>query len=936
MATFTITASNTNIDTLSGKTGGDVYNVNGGQLVIDQDSRYGANQSTSATLGNMTISATLGGEILIDGASVRLIPYNTGTGTVPAAGTTISQGGVSAKLIGVWSAVNSAPTAAAAAMPASGFIKVKQKTGGDFAAGALTGISASATGADVVGWIDLSGDESATCTVPRLGTFNVNGGWYSLGTTNGTANQQLQAPTSGLTAYIPGVFIEKSVGSGDYEFYPNAASQTTVATDIRAKVVWISTAGLVRIGHNGTANAGYVPVTGLSVVIPNVIFHCNTTAARTAHALPNATLATRYDFTTTGAGVIDVDRGMFNWYLSLAQPFSVSLANSCAAESVSITECASEVVLDTFGVGQTAAQTNVALVLGLCFAGVTMTDCHFSRATLASSGHYTVTITDCNDVTVTNCRYTALTVKGNATTGNILATCVNRWNATGMDLTNGRVVLVTCTYARFTDTSYADVITGTTTTTAAQQSYIFDLQLSTSDVIISGVDFHGLTNVHPYLGILLFTAAGVNKVRLRNIGSRASPLSLGSANQSAYLLVGTTGAAARDIKVQRCYVSNTRTGLHTFDNSFSDIVYENVAGDYADAPVIASLNTTHKGVGATWSTTAQTSVYGTHWQDFFTSATAGRIGIAMNETTASTTSQVTLGNGAKFTSAGGLYMPTIGMTAEFVMPYYALGHASFQNLTATMGGGTIGNYTLQYQIDKNDGAGWNGTWKTLSGANLSAETGISASLGIKLKILITTGTTNSTAITSLYVATTMVAADQDNLYPLDVVPVEITVKDVNTLAPIEGARVFMEADSGGPLPSSESVTITRSGSVASVSHTAHGMSNGDSVVIRGAAQTEYNGVKIIYNVTTNAYDFTVSGTPTTPATGTITATAVLMNALTNASGVVSNAALPYSSDQPVRGKIRLASGGTYYKTTSIVDTVSDEGLASTYLMVPDN
>lgn len=58
MATFTITASQ-NIDALSAKAGGDLYNVNGGTLTIDQDSRVGTNQTTSTTLGTITISASL-------------------------------------------------------------------------------------------------------------------------------------------------------------------------------------------------------------------------------------------------------------------------------------------------------------------------------------------------------------------------------------------------------------------------------------------------------------------------------------------------------------------------------------------------------------------------------------------------------------------------------------------------------------------------------------------------------------------------------------------------------------------------------------------------------------------------------------------------------------------------------------------------------------
>jgi hypothetical protein len=59
------------------------------------------------------------------------------------------------------------------------------------------------------------------------------------------------------------------------------------------------------------------------------------------------------------------------------------------------------------------------------------------------------------------------------------------------------------------------------------------------------------------------------------------------------------------------------------------------------------------------------------------------------------------------------------------------------------------------------------------------------------------------------------------------------------------------------------------------------MLDGNLVFIEGANEAEYNGIKTISNVTTNAYDYTVSGSPATPATGTIIATAVLISNTTN-------------------------------------------------------
>ena len=152
-------------------------------------------------------------------------------------------------------------------MPASGFIRVKQKTGA-YVAGALTGITATASDAGRVGWIELVGDEASTINANRLGTFNITGAWYEVGTTNGTSNQTMQIPNNGLLRYVAGVFIEKTVGGGDYEFYPNAGTTTTTGTEAtRGKVVWIDNAGLVRIGNSGAATNGYTPVTGLKVVV---------------------------------------------------------------------------------------------------------------------------------------------------------------------------------------------------------------------------------------------------------------------------------------------------------------------------------------------------------------------------------------------------------------------------------------------------------------------------------------------------------------------------------------------------------------------------------------------------------------------------------------------------------------------------------------------
>lgn len=86
----------------------------------------------------------------------------------------------------------------------------------------------------------------------------------------------------------------------------------------------------------------------------------------------------------------------------------------------------------------------------------------------------------------------------------------------------------------------------------------------------------------------------------------------------------------------------------------------------------------------------------------------------------------------------------------------------------------------------------------------------------------------------------------------------VTVLDARDNSPIENARVLVTAGAVGNEPFEDSVTITRSGTTASVAHTGHGLSTGEKVKISGANEWEYNCIAAISNVTTNAYDYTVN------------------------------------------------------------------------------
>lgn len=167
------------------------------------------------------------------------------------------------------------------------------------------------------------------------------------------------------------------------------------------------------------------------------------------------------------------------------------------------------------------------------------------------------------------------------------------------------------------------------------------------------------------------------------------------------------------------------------------------------------------------------------------------------------------------------------------------------------------------------------------------------------------------------------------------VTTQVTVKDAISKTAVEGAAVTIKAATTGPLPFEDTVTITRSGDIATVLHTGHGFSTGQKVEIQGAVQNEYNRIKTITVTGVDAYTYSVLGSPTTPATGTITATAIVIDGLTDASGQISDSRT-LTSDQDITGKVQKGSTPPVYKPQDIATTIdSSNGVTLSFLLIAD-
>lgn len=798
------TASNGTLNYFDGYSGGstnatlDTYAIsNGSTLVVRTDTYACASHSTAfGSLDTVTFTGT-GGTLRFDPTYVRVIAYTGGSGNSPAYGAAISQGGVSGVFLGAWTSWLSEPIAAGAAIGATGFIKIGGVTGGSFAAGALTGITATCSGADVQGWIEVRGDTVATITIPRIGKMESVEAWFELGTTNGTRGQVIPCPTCATNAStFPAVWIETSAGSGVYESYPSVGTVVALAThrtDASMKVITQTTGG-IRIGNDGTNGVFYLPPTGCKVRIPAAILtnSTRTVSGTGPRVLPNATIGTRQELVTTGAGYIDMRGAVIQWYMNLSQAFFAKYKSCAISDSMVLSEIASPVDVDDCVVAPTAAQLNLALNMSSCFAGGTIKNSKFVRFSLASSGAYVSSINYVTGVTFQNNWYISGTLRANVTTGCITSTQAVNCTFQGETLMGARGLFVGAQRCTFNQTAYYDH-TITTTTTSTNPMYGLDFTTGGSGNVVEGFVLPLPAN-GPYNGLVSFNACYNSLVK--NIGTDYdTPFALNASVTG----VGVNGAGNNDgITVKRMYLSNTRSGPYAFVNSDTNVLVENVAGDAADTSVVASLNTVVKNAQLTAATTGQVSVYGTHWITRFTSTTAGFAEILCNEPTAASAAQCSITGGTpQFNSSGSVLLTKVGDQVTWEMPFFAVGYTAFTNSAPTItgtnvtfsAGSTWGNHTLEYQVDT--GSGYGGTWLALNAASLITNT-FNSTTGFKLKIRATCLTANAgNVLTNLRVAlTTTATARKTNLYPLS--SNTVTVANLVT-----GSRVVAKQVVGG-------------------------------------------------------------------------------------------------------------------------------------------
>lgn len=620
---------------------------------------------------------------------------------------------------------------------------------------------------------------TATVYVPTDVRGKFFGQWHNtfsnLTTTNASPTITGFSDTSNLRVGMP--FIMSGGFASTTELYivsivPNVS--INVQINANSSVVGTATARSIfpnlEIARRVSNSCGYKPASGCKIRIPN-IFISTTGNGGFAGQILSSTQGDRWEFLTTSAGEIDINNVTSNIYLNMSSPYSVNITESSITGTLTISNTASTTILNDVAIrSERDVAINQATFSNL-FSGLELTNVRMCRYDGDGAGDVAMTLADVDgaiftDVMVEIFGSLSAITRGNADVRTMNLTRVNNSTFTRFTGVGGKLSVAQCQNVLIDDYRHADQINGLTVNTNPLTSAI-DLNSSCIENIVNGFsNFAGLANVHPYNAIVSTTSGNLG-IKVRNIGTPASPYNCGSANQCARAV---TGSVTKDLELKRIYLQNTRTDAVSLANTIQDIVVDNVWGDGADTNAIAGVNCLIRGARWTNSVTGQTSVYGRHWEDAFISTTAGRLLLAMNEPLSATMDQVTIVSGTpKFTSVGTISMPTLGDQVIFEMPYMCIGHTALANIAPTLTGTNTGNFSYEYQIDL--GSGYNGSWLALTGANLSSHA-IPAFVslfnqgGFKLKIRVTVTVASVTnALTYIRIDTVTTAIEQQRQYP---------------------------------------------------------------------------------------------------------------------------------------------------------------------------
>lgn len=620
--------------------------------------------------------------------------------------------------------------------------------------------------ASTVNTLTLFFQETKQLTGGRLATFETLGKYYEIGTSSGAASQTFTIPT---TVTVSHVEVETSAGSGVYETWGNlydVAFAQAGAGELGK--VCLQTLGSATLAFGNGTN-GAIPPTGTKIRMFNVLFASCTTAAPTAPSM-NATATTRWR-TSNFTGLVKNRKTYFcGIYLNYRFTYLVDFVD---------VGCIGTALMDTVSGVLTWIRAT------FCFEALRVLGCAFNW-------------TDCNSYRNANSANNRVFFEGS--NGKITG---GKWNAFSriaanhvLLFTNGsnNIVVDGCTIighgikvlnannVEVKNIKYSDSTTGianTVNNTADLGIAIYWLQASNVSCSNLSLLTGGTSPPRAFLEGNFFSNA-----KIQDIGTPTNPLNFNN-NPVRFFLVN--GAGINNLSLKRIYLTNPYSGTifaSATNPSVVEAVLQNISfGIYTKALPLLGNNQIIKGsqFSSTFGNTGiptNISILGTHFYDGFTSATTGAVGILFCESsgigsslTAYVLESANASNPAVFNGLGNLLLRTSGDRVTYTRPYYLLGHSTITGNNFDL----TGTFTIEYDLDKNNGLGFSGVWKPI--ANISTETVSATGWREKLRFTASTTSANNT-LRGFYLSTTTTQANQEAATYIDSTQATLTIEGI--------------------------------------------------------------------------------------------------------------------------------------------------------------
>lgn len=610
----------------------------------------------------------------------------------------------------------------------------------------------------------------------------VAGGSYTIERAPGWTSFSPPLTLGTYVTMIPGTRIRGATNSNVGVSYTLTVPTTNPIFIESSPVTFLSQAG----------DGGY-SVPGARVRVPNVILGSITTATTrylsTAQTYAMQVWTTGYTFSQNIFGGVDSQYAIYSgWMLSFTAILSCILqccvfgmlvvAGELMTSPLSVDTCAAGAYSVTTGSTATGFENATNRPISLTRTVLAdMRNSFFSKASNAVGS--TVTMANCYNTTFTSCRIdiSPPMVYSGTINASITATVSYETRLYNCTLLGQGPSVTTCDGWYQKNTVYGNRVAGCTSAYATQ-AYLL-VPVNSRSILLDGIAWYAdMVDNAPYDSwIQLTSSGGISYLVVQNAGSWSSPLLAGSDTQNSTfvsnsnVLIGfSSPSLCEHFVVRNVYVANARGALSLGTlalfarTCFAESVMwtSNLTVD----AVFGSPNSLVRGCRLPCTAAndvVAASVYDNLFRDRFQTDTTGTLIACASYASSRYASYVTLTGNAQFTGTGYVTLMYVGDSITWTWPYTVLGHTGFANSLPTVLPATATNILIEYRLNS-------GSWKTATGANLSAET-VSPTTGFSIALRVTCTVAGSTlaanGVQAILVSTTTTASAQQIQYSLD-------------------------------------------------------------------------------------------------------------------------------------------------------------------------